>query len=248
MIQLEKVTVRYPKANEDAIKNLSFTLNKGEFVCVLGRSGAGKSTFIRTINGLQPITAGSIQVLEKNYYDLRLEERRKLRSRIGMIFQHFHLIPRLTVRQNVLTGRFGKKKPFQNLLGLFTAEEKALVQHYIERVGLLPFADRKVEQLSGGQKQRVGIARSLMQEPDIFLGDEPVASLDPNTSRSIFRLLQSIHNEKKLVSVLNVHDVSLAKEFASRIIGLNKGEVVFDGTPSELNSKTYEMIYGSDEH
>ena len=240
---MQNVTVRYPRVQEDALKQLNLSFKKGEFVCVLGRSGAGKSTFIRTINGLQPLTDGSITILDKNLQSLNSTGQRKLRTNIGMIFQHFHLIPRMTVRQNVLTGIFGKKKVYQNLLGLFSAEEHKAVERYLREVGLLDFADRKVEQLSGGQKQRVGIARAMVQEPAILLGDEPVASLDPSTAKSIFRLLRLIHEEKDIVTIINVHDVILAKEFATRIIGMNKGNIVFDGRPNELNDKVYQRIY-----
>ena len=243
MIEMQNVTVRYPRVQEDALKQLNLSFKKGEFVCVLGRSGAGKSTFIRTINGLQPLTDGSITILDKNLQSLNSIGQRKLRTNIGMIFQHFHLIPRMTVRQNVLTGIFGKKKVYQNLLGLFSAEEHKAVERYLREVGLLDFADRKVEQLSGGQKQRVGIARAMVQEPAILLGDEPVASLDPSTAKSIFRLLRLIHEEKDIVTIINVHDVILAKEFATRIIGMNKGNIVFDGRPNELNDKVYQRIY-----
>ncbi|UTR10623.1 phosphonate ABC transporter ATP-binding protein [Evansella sp. LMS18] len=244
MIHLEDVTVRYPGVPDDALKKINLSFEKGEFVCVLGRSGSGKSTFIRTLNGLQPLTKGTINILGKHLQTLSKKEQRLLRTNIGMIFQHFHLIPRLTVKQNVLTGIFGRKKVYENLLGIFSAEEKKSAEQYLQEVELLPFANRKVEQLSGGQKQRVAIARAMVQEPEILLGDEPVASLDPSTAQSIFNILRTIHDEKELISIINVHDVQLAKKYATRIIGLNKGNLVYDGKPEEFNDEVYERIYG----
>lgn len=244
MIHLQDITVRYPGVPDDALKKINLSFEKGEFVCVLGRSGSGKSTFIRTLNGLQPLTKGTINILGKHLQTLNKKEQRLLRTNIGMIFQHFHLIPRLTVKQNVLTGIFGRKKVYENLLGIFSAEEKKAAVQYLQEVELLPFANRKVEQLSGGQKQRVAIARAMVQEPEILLGDEPVASLDPSTAQSIFNILRTIHDEKELISIINVHDVQLAKKFATRIIGLNKGNLVYDGKPEEFNDEVYERIYG----
>lgn len=244
MIHLQDITVRYPGVPDDALRKINLSFEKGEFVCVLGRSGSGKSTFIRTLNGLQPLTKGTINILGKHLQTLNKKEQRLLRTNIGMIFQHFHLIPRLTVKQNVLTGIFGRKKVYENLLGIFSAEEKKAAEQYLQEVELLPFANRKVEQLSGGQKQRVAIARAMVQEPEILLGDEPVASLDPSTAQSIFNILRTIHDEKELISIINVHDVQLAKKFATRIIGLNKGNLVYDGKPEEFNDEVYERIYG----
>ncbi|WP_100399145.1 phosphonate ABC transporter ATP-binding protein [Bacillus sp. FJAT-44742] len=243
MIILENVTVKYPGAADPAIDNLSLSFQKGEFIGVLGRSGAGKSTFIRTINALQEVSSGEIFVDDYSVHSLSDEDKRRLRTKAGMIFQHFHLIPRMTVLQNVLTGRFGQKKWYENLLGLYSEEEKNEGKSVIEQVGLEKMAGRRVEALSGGQKQRVGIARALMQQPDIFLGDEPVASLDPSTAKSIFGILRSVHDEKNLVTIINIHDVEIAKKFSTRIIGLKEGKLAFDGRPEELDDKAYNRIY-----
>ncbi|PYZ93470.1 phosphonate ABC transporter ATP-binding protein [Salipaludibacillus keqinensis] len=243
MLSLDNVTVTYDKETEPALSNLTLTIKEGEFVCVLGRSGAGKSTFIRTINGLQTLTRGAVHVSGKEVCQLSEKETRNLRTGMGMIFQHFYLIPRLSVKQNVLTGRFGKKKAYQNLLGLFSEEEIKQADYYLQEVGLASFANRRVEHLSGGQKQRVGIARAMMQEPYLLLGDEPVASLDPSTSDSIFRLIRTLHEQRNLTTIINVHDVDLAKKYASRILALKKGELIFDGHPSELTDKVYGLIY-----
>lgn len=244
MIVLDNVSVRYKKAEDEAVKGLDLTFEKGEFVCVLGKSGAGKSTFIRCINGLQQPTSGEVEVNGVQLTTLGDRDLRSIRSNIGMIFQHYYLIPRMSVMQNVLTGTFGRRQPWKNLLGIFSAEEKEVAMKALKAVELEAFADRRVEALSGGQKQRVGIARALVQDPFIFLGDEPVASLDPSTAIKIFRLLREIHEEKELVTIINVHDVQLAKRFASRIIGLRNGELVFDGKPEMMTEAVMTEIYG----
>lgn len=243
MLDFKQVTVVYENEADPALDNLNLTLEKGEFVCVLGRSGAGKSTFIRTINGLQPLTSGNVTVLGCDLKYLPEKKLRQVRSEIGMIFQHFHLIPRMTVRQNVYTGRFGQRSNWRNFLGVFNEEEKKLADYYMKEVGLLPYAERRVERLSGGQKQRVGIARAMVQDPSILLGDEPVASLDPTTSDYIFELLLQMHEKRNLTTVINVHDVELAKKYASRIIGLKNGALVYDGKPADMTDKDLADIY-----
>ncbi|SFP98739.1 phosphonate ABC transporter ATP-binding protein [Salibacterium halotolerans] len=248
MIELDDVTVYYPKAEEPAVSGVHLSLYPGEFVCVLGPSGAGKSTLIRTINALQPVTEGQVLIQGKNLQQMPEADKRKWRSRAGMIFQHFHLIPRLTVQQNVLTGLFGKRRSFANAVGFFNESEKQKVRRVLEEVGLLDMAQRRVEALSGGQKQRVGIARALMQEPEVFLGDEPVASLDPGTARSVFGILKDVHDKQHLMSLINVHDVALARSFATRVIGLAGGEVIYDGPPDQLDNGNLERIYGKSIH
>ncbi|WP_026701162.1 phosphonate ABC transporter ATP-binding protein [Salibacterium aidingense] len=248
MIELENVTVYYPKAAEPAVKNINLSLEAGEFVCVLGPSGAGKSTMIRTINALQPVSEGTVRVQGESLASMSEAQRRSWRSRTGMIFQHFHLIPRLTVQQNILTGLFGKRSSFVNFAGIFTHAEKKKAREVMAEVGLSQMADRRVESLSGGQKQRVGVARALMQEPDVFLGDEPVASLDPGTARAVFHLLKEVHHKQHLLSLVNVHDVTLAKTFATRVVGLSNGEIIYDGPPAELGEENLETIYGKAIH
>ncbi|PSL51321.1 phosphonate transport system ATP-binding protein [Salsuginibacillus halophilus] len=247
MIEMNKATVQYPGTEQPAVNELSLTFQRGEFVCILGRSGAGKSTLIRTFNALQPLTSGTIYVDKQSLHDMSEEEQRQERARMGMIFQHFHLIPRLSVLQNVLTGAFGRKKPIHNLLGRFTKAEKDLALQTLEATGLLPFKNRRVEALSGGQKQRVAISRALMQQPDIFLGDEPVASLDPSTANEVFQLLKQLHEENDTLTFINVHDVHLAKTFGTRIIGMKEGHVVFDGPPEELTDDVYQLIYATEQ-
>ena len=243
MLTIQDLVVRYPKTAENAIDQLNVTLEKGEFVCVLGKSGAGKSTFIRSINRLQQPSSGSINWEGTELTKLPEGKMRRVRSEMVMIFQHFNLIPRMTVFQNTLTGAFGRRPAYKNLLGLFSEEEKNRALLALEEVGLEKHANKRVEALSGGQKQRVGIARALLQDPKLLLGDEPVASLDPSTSRRIFELMKRIHEERKLVSIINVHDVQLAKEFATRILAFRDGKLIFDGKPEEVDEHIFAKIY-----
>ncbi|WP_017727451.1 phosphonate ABC transporter ATP-binding protein [Halalkalibacterium ligniniphilum] len=243
MLSIENLTVRYPKAKEDALKKINLQVKEGEFVCILGKSGAGKSTFIRSINQLQRPTSGSVRWNHLEITRLKEAEMRKVRTDMVMIFQHFNLIPRMTVLQNTLTGAFGSRPAWKNLLGLFTAEEKQLAYDALSEVDLTAHAHKRVEALSGGQKQRVGIARALLQKPKLLLGDEPVASLDPNTSKRIFELLRKIHEERQLTTLINVHDVSLAKAYATRIIGFRNGMLIFDDKPSALTDDVFTKIY-----
>ncbi|MFC0471861.1 phosphonate ABC transporter ATP-binding protein [Halalkalibacter kiskunsagensis] len=243
MLMISDLVVRYPKSGENALDHVNLSLHKGEFVCVLGKSGAGKSTFIRSINRLQVPTSGRVTFDGTNLTTLSEGKMRRIRSDMVMIFQHFNLIPRMTVFQNTLTGAFGKRPPYKNLLGLFSEKEKQRGLQALQEVGLEKHIHKRVEALSGGQKQRVGIARALLQDPKLLLGDEPVASLDPSTSRRIFELLKSIHEEHELLSIINVHDVNLAKEFATRIIAFRDGKLLFDGKPEEVDDRMFADIY-----
>ncbi|RXI98758.1 phosphonate ABC transporter ATP-binding protein [Anaerobacillus alkaliphilus] len=243
MLQVNELYVKYPKAKEHALSNINISFQKGEFICILGKSGAGKSTFIRCLNGLQRPTTGAVIWNDKDLSRLKEGQLRKVRVEMGMIFQHFNLIPRLSVFQNVLTGMFGKRSPWKNLFGIFSQEEKKLAISMIEHVDLVGHKDKRVEALSGGQKQRVAIARALLQNPKVFLGDEPVASLDPGTANRIFSLLQSLHNEYDLLTVINVHDVVLAKQYATRIIALKEGKVIFDDLPEKFTDEVYDLVY-----
>ncbi|WP_100373002.1 phosphonate ABC transporter ATP-binding protein [Bacillus sp. FJAT-45037] len=243
MLEITNLTVTYPKAKEPALKEINVTMHKGEFICVLGRSGAGKSTFIRCINRLIQPSSGSIKWSNVELTTLKEKEMRKVRTEMVMIFQHFNLIPRMSVLQNTLTGSFGKRAAYKNLLGIFSEQEKQKAYDSLKEVELDRFMNNRVEALSGGQKQRVGIARALMQEPSLILGDEPVASLDPTTSRRIFDLLRAIHEERQLLTIINVHDVELAKKYATRMIAFKEGELIFDDHPSQLTDEVFEHIY-----
>ncbi|MDM5316394.1 phosphonate ABC transporter ATP-binding protein [Fictibacillus sp. b24] len=243
MIEFENVTVLYPGTTEPALQDVNISFQRGEFVCVLGRSGAGKSTFIRCINGLQPVSKGSIKWEDKSLTEMTNKENLEVRRKTGMIFQHFNLIPRMSVVQNILTGLFGYKKSYENLIGLFNSTERQHALEAIQQVELTVEPTRRVENLSGGQKQRVAIARALVQNPKVFLGDEPVASLDPGTAERIFHLLKETHVKRNLVSIINVHDVVLAKKFATRIIALKNGKLVFDGMPEKFDDQMYAEVY-----
>lgn len=248
MLTLKDVSVQYRRSEQAALSSVNLSFMKGEFVCILGKSGAGKSTLIRTINGLQNVSEGNVLWNGKPLSANNEEEARKVRREMGMIFQHFNLVPRLSVMQNVLTGMFGYRPTFKNLIGWFTTEEIQRAKDVLSEVGLSDFSDRRVEHLSGGQKQRVGIARALVQNPKVLLGDEPVASLDPGTSNHIFSLIKQMHDQHNLLTIINVHDVSLAKKFADRIIALKDGSVIFDGTASEFTDKEYMETYGSENY
>lgn len=245
MLELKNLSVRYPENLQDSLSGLSLSFKQGEFVCILGKSGAGKSTLIRCINGLQKPTDGDITWDSSSLSQMNGEQIRNIRKEMGMIFQHFNLVPRLSVLQNVLTGMFGYRNSFKNLIGWFTKEEIEQARQVILDVGLADLIDRKVERLSGGQKQRVGIARSILQNPKVLLGDEPVSSLDPGTSIHIFNLLTEMHQRHELLTIINVHDVELAKRYATRILALTDGEITFDGKPEDFNEQEYHNTYVS---
>lgn len=245
MIQLKDVSVYYPNTEIPALHSINLSFDEGEFICVLGKSGAGKSTLIRCMNGLQQPSTGEVYWDGQPLAQKNNEQQRLVRREIGMIFQHFNLIPRLTVLQNALTGMFGYRSSLKNLLGIFSREEIETAKRILGVVGLTELEHRRVEYLSGGQKQRVGIARALLQRPRVFLGDEPVASLDPGTSNRIISLLKELHERHNLLSVMNLHDVELAKRFASRIIALKDGVVIFDGNPQEFTTDLFEETYNT---
>ncbi|MBM7659239.1 phosphonate transport system ATP-binding protein [Bacillus mesophilus] len=243
MLEVKNLQKKYNKANTPALNDVSFSIQQGEFIAVLGLSGAGKSTLIRCINRLVEPSAGDIIWNDDSILSYRGEKLRQYRSSIGMIFQSFNLIERMSTMTNVLVGFLGVIPLWRGLFFQFKKEEKKFALHALERVGLGDFANQRVSKLSGGQRQRVAIARSLVQKPKIILGDEPVASLDPNTSLQVMSLLKEINEQDRITMIINLHDVKLAKEFATRIIGISNGKVVFDGKPSELTQKDLENIY-----
>ncbi|MEH7237436.1 phosphonate ABC transporter ATP-binding protein [Bacillus sp. JJ1562] len=245
MITLTDVSVYYPNTERPALSSVNLRFDEGEFVCVLGKSGAGKSTLIRCMNGLQLPTSGEVFWDGEPFTIKNKEQLRLIRREIGMIFQHFNLIPRLTVLQNSLTGMFGYRSSVKNLLGIFSKEEIENAKRILGVVGLSEYENRRIEYLSGGQKQRVGIARALLQKPRVFLGDEPVASLDPGTANLIFSLLKELHDRHSLLSIMNLHDVELAKRFATRLIALKNGELIFDGKPDDFTQEMFDQTYNS---
>lgn len=230
------------------LNGLNFEVETGEFLSVIGPSGAGKSTLLRCINRMVEIDEGQIVFDGLNVGQLNKKELRKLRTNIGMIFQHYNLVPRLSVIENVLHGRFGYKTTLQGILGRFTEQEKEHAFFLLKKLGIEEHAYKRCDQLSGGQQQRVGIARSLIQEPKIVLCDEPIASLDPNASKVIMDHLKSITQELGITCIVNLHQVEVAKNYSDRIIGLNKGGIVFDGPSFRLHRSHTDMIYGSQSH
>ena len=228
-----------------ALDNVSFDVKKGEFLAIIGLSGSGKSTLLRCMNGLVPATSGEVWLGESQVTGLaRGAEIRALRKNMGMIFQHFNLMPRTTVLRDVLTGQLGSMGVLQSLLGKFSEEAKAQALEYLELVGLAEKANIRSDQLSGGQQQRVAIARALMQNPRVLLADEPVASLDPATSHTIMDYLENVNKKMGKTVVCNLHFLSLVRRYATRVIALKAGQIVFEGDPADVTEDWFRRIYG----
>lgn len=228
-----------------ALDGINVTVGRGEFVSVIGCSGAGKSTFLRCINRLIDPTEGSVIFNGKDVTKMSKRKLRGVRRRISMIFQHYNLVYRASAIENVLQGRLGYKSSLAGALGLYSEEEKMEAFDILAKVGLAEFAYKRADQLSGGQKQRVGIARALVQDPLLMLCDEPIASLDPRSSRTVMEQLRWACDELGITCLVNLHQVDYAVEFSDRIIGLRQGRLVFDGTPDELDAKVISYIYGT---
>lgn len=246
MLRVERLAKRYG-AGEPALAGVTLSVPAGEVVALIGPSGAGKSTLIRCVNRLVEPTSGRVFLGDLEITGLGSRSLRAARRRMGMIFQEFALVERLTVMENVLSGRLGYVGFWRSWLRRFPQGDVDRAFQLLDRVGLAAFADQRADQLSGGQRQRVGIARALMQGPDILLVDEPTASLDPKTSRQIMRLLVELATERGLAAVINIHDVPLAQMFAQRVIGLREGRVVYDGPPSALDADALTAIYGEED-
>lgn len=246
MLRIKHLKKRY-KAGPWVLNDISFDVPKGEIVGLIGPSGAGKSTLIRCINRLIDPTEGDIYLDDVCLSGLSSSQIREQRRHIGMIFQEYALVERLSVMENVLSGRLGYLSFWRSFLRRYPQQDIDNAFEYLERVSLIDHANKRADELSGGQRQRVGIARALAQDPRLLLVDEPTASLDPKTSRQIMRLIQSICREKGLSAIINIHDVPLAMQFVDRIIGLQGGEVVFDGKPDELTEDVLTRIYGDED-
>lgn len=246
MLKLSDLTKTY-RTGDKALCNVSLDFPKGQVIGLIGPSGAGKSTLIRCINRLVEPTGGSITLSGTELTGLGARALRRERRRIGMIFQEYALVERLTVMENVLSGRLGYVSFWQSFTRRFPPADIERAYRLLDRVGLMEHADKRADALSGGQRQRVGIARALSQEPELLLVDEPTASLDPKTSRQIMRLLIEICAERELPAIVNIHDVPLAQQFMQRIIGLRAGRVVFDGPPEDLTETVLTTIYGAED-
>ena len=252
MIEFKNVKKVYPDGLV-ALKHINLTINDGDFVSIIGLSGAGKSTLLRTINKMHDIQEGQILVdvnddkkeLNTNYEaELQVKEFRLLRRNIGMIFQSFNLVKRSSVYKNVLSGRIGYHNWIETICGIYTKREKMLALQSIDSLGILNKSYVRADNLSGGQQQRVALARALTQEPSLILADEPVASLDPITTISVMNDFKKINKEKGITIVANMHHVDLALKYSNRIIGIKAGEIVFDGTPDQVNDEVLQKIYG----
>jgi len=243
MIRFSGASVTYG-GGVHALKDLDLEIADGEFVVIVGLSGAGKSTLIRAVNGLVPLTSGSLDVNGHEVTALSRRGVRDLRADIGMIFQGFNLVNRTSVINNVLMGRLHRVPTWRTLIGLYPKDDVEIAVRALERVEIVEKAYVRAANLSGGQRQRVGIARALAQEPKIILADEPVASLDPPTSHVVMRYLQQINRELGITTIVNLHFLDLATAYADRIIGLRSGELVFDGSGAEADATVFENIYG----
>lgn len=246
LLSIKNVSKKYNNGT-NALKNISFDVEKGEFISVIGPSGSGKSTLLRSINKMIDISQGSILFEDKNIENLKKTQIELVRREIGMIFQSYNLVERLTVIENVLHGRLGYKSIIAGILGIYSEEEKKEAFSFLERVNMTKYAYQKCSELSGGQKQRVGIARAIMQKPKLLLCDEPIASLDPKTAENIMDYLKKIVTELKITCIVNLHQVDIAKKYSDRIIALNKGEKIFDDKAEKLTEKMVELIYKDEE-
>jgi len=245
LLEVRNLTKYYKEV--PALSNVSFSIKKGEFVAVIGPSGSGKTTLIRCINKLIDATGGQIHFNKvQNILDLKGKDLRQARTKIGMIFQHYNLVSRLSVIENVLHGRLGYKSIFSGVFGIYTEEEKNRAIEVLSLLGLKDYMYRRCDQLSGGQKQRVGIARALIQDPRIILCDEPISSLDPGSAKVIMDYLLKIQKEMGITILVNLHQVDVARKYARRILGFNSGELVFDGPSENLKNKQIKKIYGTE--
>ena len=246
MLKIESLSKTY-RTGDKALDTVGFEVPQGQVVGLIGPSGAGKSTLIRCINRLVEPTEGRVILGERDIARLGTGDLRRARRRIGMIFQEYALVERLTVMENVLSGRLGYVGFWRSFTRRYPATDIENAFRLLDRVGLSAHADKRADALSGGQRQRVGIARALAQHPELLLIDEPTASLDPKTSRQIMRLIVEICRERGLPAIINIHDVVLAQQFSDRIIGLKAGQLVFDGAPSRLSEDVLTTIYGEED-
>ena len=246
MLKIQHLTQIYTPGDVLALDDVSFEAPRGQFLAVIGLSGSGKSTLLRCINRLVEPTSGSILLDGQEITSANNEEMRLIRRRIGMVFQHFNLVHRSTVLTNVLAGRLGYVNPVWSLINRFPKADIDKARFQLERVGIGDKAGVRADALSGGQQQRVGIARALMQDPDLILADEPVASLDPVLAHSIMQYLEKINKEDGVTVICSLHFLDLVHRYAQRVVALNAGRVVFDGLPKEIDDARFKEIYGQE--
>ena len=242
-LKVKDLCASYSSSGPEILKGISFDVAENDFLAIIGPSGAGKSTLIRCINRLVEPTSGQIYFHGQDVTQLSLRELRKIRRGIGMIFQEFNLIDRMSVMDNLLSGRLGFTGNMRTLFKAFKRQDIDSALKLLERVGLSDQVDKRADELSGGQRQRVGIARALMQNPKLLLLDEPTSSLDPKISREIMNLVKEMASELKVPCLCNIHDVQLAMDFCNKIIGIQEGTKMFEGTPESLNEEKLQEIY-----
>ena len=246
MLEIKQLVKKY-NTGDLAINGVDLKVEKGQVMALIGPSGAGKSTLIRCVNRLENPTSGEILLNGENIVKMRSGKLRRARRNMGMIFQEYALVERLTVMENVLSGRLGYVGFWRSFLRKFPQSDINAAFGLLEKVGLDTMVNKRADELSGGQRQRVGIARALIQKPDILLVDEPTASLDPKTSRQIMRLITELCEENQLAAIINIHDVALAQMYAERIVGLREGSIVYDGPPDDLKPDVLTEIYGKED-
>jgi phosphonate transport system ATP-binding protein len=246
ILELKNVNKIYNNAVQ-ALQDITLSIEEGEFVSVIGPSGAGKSTLLRCINRLVDATQGAIIFDGQDITKVAGKDLRNVRTKTGMIFQHYNLVNRLSVIENVLHGRLGYKSTISGAVGYYSESEKERAFNILDRLGLADQAYKRCDELSGGQKQRVGIARALMQEPRLILCDEPIASLDPNSARVIMDYLKDINKTMNITCILNLHQVDVALKYSGRIIGITAGRIVYDGPAEQLDKRKIHEIYQSEE-
>ena len=246
LLELKNISKTYNNTTK-ALQDVSLSIEEGEVVSIIGPSGAGKSTLMRCINRLVDASSGSILFDGEDITRVGKRELRKVRTKTGMIFQHYNLVDRLSVVSNVLHGRLGHKSTLSGVAGYYSEREKENAFRIIDKLGLTEQAYKPCNELSGGQKQRVGIARALMQEPKLLLCDEPIASLDPSSSKIIMDHLVDINKTMNITVILNLHQVDVAVKYAKRVIGITAGRIVYDGPSDQLDKRTIHEIYESGE-
>lgn len=246
MLEIKQLVKKY-HTGDLAINGVDLKVEKGQVMALIGPSGAGKSTLIRCVNRLENPTSGEIWLNGENIVKMRSGKLRRARRNMGMIFQEYALVERLTVMENVLSGRLGYVGFWRSFLRKFPQSDINAAFGLLEKVGLDTMVNKRADELSGGQRQRVGIARALIQKPVILLVDEPTASLDPKTSRQIMRLITELCEENQLTAIINIHDVALAQMYAERIVGLREGSIVYDGSPDDLKPDVLTEIYGKED-
>jgi phosphonate transport system ATP-binding protein len=246
MLRIENLEKRY-QTGDLALKSVDLEVPRGQVMALIGPSGAGKSTLIRCVNRLVEPTGGKVYLGDLELTHLGSRDLRHARRRMGMIFQEYALVERLSVMENVLSGRLGYVGFWRSYFRKFPQSDIDEAFNLLERVGLDHMADKRADELSGGQRQRVGICRALIQNPDLLLVDEPTASLDPKTSRQIMRLICELCDERQLAAIINIHDVLLAQMFSRRIVGLQLGSIVYDGPPEKLDPDVLTQIYGEED-